>query len=702
MNTSTKPVWRTPFSYPLARNLEDRQIRYEDRDSLLQHGTKKICQVVEEGVGNTRMNEREGLTGFPWPTPVLGSGCLAIESDSAVSAQSLAEGVRRQLGTRPTPSGYQSPAEVAGDFVQHMFRDRVRPSDVARPTDGGYPAGGPDDRRAEAQDVSLRAALLILVAARLTRFYHLIKADQLQPPSRWEGESVVYDAATANAYAQNIRWSSIGPIMEELDEVIGLFQTPDEDHGPAVSALVSRVLREVRSGFRGEGHCSQLRQDHLRLMTELAWQFLTVRTDIYPGWTDTMLWLLLQEGGAATRSLFAKRRPLFRDVTTVEEAISRLLMPSTAASFERSLDADPTPRTAFYDAVAALLLAQAAAGEKREADRREGRSVGGPDQGIGFPPATAFVTSFDLELEMALWRAGEPFSVVLPVHVHQESGRAALIWLVGDVEPTRQRRAADELAALRTGVEGSWRIAMEGMGSSIGHRPIVVRLAGSPLMELPRQGVIASDLERVGMPITRAGDRWTTQLLHAVTVDEYTALQRSAAEHASHHAKPRDADVKRSSLPRSFIGNDGSGVRRYWLVLGVQVADSAVRYQLFNQLYRGVTESEPTAAARAGRPAAGRESAPPGSSMFGAPPPGAQPQPEGDGDEEEAADLIMGGLAINHRIDDDDAALLYWLEFSIVQDDCARFIADLDHYRCHIEHPHSRPKGMGCAIGDRT
>jgi hypothetical protein len=58
-------------------------------------------------------------------------------------------------------------------------------------------------------------------------------------------------------------------------------------------------------------------------------------------------------------------------------------------------------------------------------------------------------------------------------------------------------------------------------------------------------------------------------------------------------------------------------------------------------------------------------------------------------------------LAINTRIEDDDAGLLYWLEFTVVTDDCEAFAPDLGHYREHVKrlntHP-ARPTMTQCPL----
>ena len=52
----------------------------------------------------------------------------------------------------------------------------------------------------------------------------------------------------------------------------------------------------------------------------------------------------------------------------------------------------------------------------------------------------------------------------------------------------------------------------------------------------------------------------------------------------------------------------------------------------------------------------------------------------------------VDGLAVNLRIDDEDASLLYWLGFDVVETDATAFTDDLNHYARHVaEGPGNRP-----------
>lgn len=212
-------------------------------------------------------------------------------------------------------------------------------------------------------------------------------------------------------------------------------------------------------------------------------------------------------------------------------------------------------------------------------------------------------------------------------------------------------------------------------------------------MHLPDVGELSSDLTALRMPVSEG----ISSLYHAVTVDEYTALQRSNAELIATQRLGAMADVPSTSLPQDFsVGN--TQIPRFWLAFGAQLSDPAIRYQLFAEIFKAVNPAEgatqSTDAAAASdywddggqsetneRPAQGIE----------APPGGLTQSP----------DFALGGLAINHRIEDDDAGLLYWLEFTVVKDDCANFIDDLAHYQRHVEEPYRRPTAARCPLRNR-
>jgi hypothetical protein len=109
--------------------------------------------------------------------------------------------------------------------------------------------------------------------------------------------------------------------------------------------------------------------------------------------------------------------------------------------------------------------------------------------------------------------------------------------------------------------------------------PIIVRLTGSPLMHVPHAPEL---LETAN----------TSAFHHALVLDEYIAIQQTAADLAL-----------RGLLPR-LTRNSSRGPQRFWLLLGTQLEDSAVRFRLVApQIVNGLgpTESSEASAGEARR-----------------------------------------------------------------------------------------------------
>ena len=71
---------------------------------------------------------------------------------------------------------------------------------------------------------------------------------------------------------------------------------------------------------------------------------------------------------------------------------------------------------------------------------------------------------------------------------------------------------------------------------------------------------------------------------------------------------------------------------------------------------------------------------------------GAERQPAGAAADEEGENETekLLGVSVNRRIGDDEAHLLYWSGFDVVEDSAAAFTDDLRHYAQHV-----RARGMG-------
>jgi hypothetical protein len=168
----------------------------------------------------------------------------------------------------------------------------------------------------------------------------------------------------------------------------------------------------------------------------------------------------------------------------------------------------------------------------------------GTAKAVGVPLASAFVTSFDLELEMALWSQpnAEPFILAMPVNVLIGTGpsrAASTCWVGCMVTPRRLPDPAAELAALRTpqdwfvlssetnmrfGIPTSitgvtrdsfarfWMVLGVPMGDNVVRYRFASQIAAGTMFTVPRAQPVAP--EHAGLVVNRRVDAGARDLLH--------------------------------------------------------------------------------------------------------------------------------------------------------------------------------------------
>jgi hypothetical protein len=446
--------------------------------------------------------------------------------------------------------------------------------------------------------------------------------------------------------------------------------------------LVKDVLDVIRSTLTpAPGEMARLALWHLNLLTECSWYYLTQGTSVYPGWADLLLALAVKrnvfdprdldivESDGAQRVRTGLPRPAFANPTQAAEAVQQIFLPTTEVSWESAqTSAGSSERSILYATCAALLQAQAFA---RASETTQ-----------NLPPvASVFITTFDLELEMALLRSSHrsPFLVALPFNVlvgsidDRSSATSHPIWLGYVVRPD-----IDELEGLLQPTE--WVVLREDMFSEAipaerggeprpldreqrhlryGNLPIVVRLSGCPLVAAP--STCSSDarawlpfvdklaavlgepfLSALGEPTGRSDDPGL-MLEHAVVLDEYAAMQQTATELFT------PAPNSRIGLPSALAAGE-TRRPRFWLLLGVQVGDAGMRHRVAFQ----ISSPELTSSAPLQMPK-------------------------------------RAGLVVNRRMSSEDQDLLHWFGFDVVQGRCQDFIPDLERLVAHhrVERWHS-------------
>lgn len=749
------------YGYQVTRQLRN---RYSDRDKYFANYAKRapknpqLCQVMAAVVGDPRSPGRPSAydpvddpaamwKGFPWLTLVLGSGCLELPDDPNLTPMSLARGVARVLAQDPHPpddgasDGGDPLSERAGRFTAELVRDRTHPPFDALATD--------DPSRVS--NVRPVAARLTLVATQLTSLYFLAKGAVDSPVSRWDGG----EATVAAAEGVLRTGRTVEVLMRSSLEQIAVTRRLLADPGipPDVAKAIDLLLEDVVEDLTPP-ETRRLLHLHLRLVTESAWYLLTHNTSIYPGWTDLLLGLMLRENRSRTDP-FTRTRPQFWDLQTIPEMVGRLHQRATELSWEAlsaaseepgpwgpagdTAPAVPAPtRGRLYQQAANVLWAQARLLRKT--------------RHTNCPPASAFVTSFDIELEMALWLSGNrlddhywtrapaapgdgpgggrpSFYVVVPVHVFRFPGdtEAALCWFRGEVHPDPSFSPGHAFSQIVR--PGTWHLLTPNRGATqLLEGPHVVHLSGCPLFTLPdargphgsvaerEEAVetverIVSDLAAVGVNV----DAEKVHFQHAVTVDEYLAFRQSEAEQFWSASQGTDSPSR--GLHSFLFGSSKSSTDlgqnpRFWMALGVPVSDATIRHRMVSQITLRNTLSMAKPAVEAVRPSGAGAGASPagrlGSRPTGPPPPSSAAADDHAADDGDATDSSgprsgvgqsreLNGVVVNKRINDDEASILYWLGLDVVSTDVRQFIDDLRHYASHLST--TTPGGFSPTLG---
>ena len=620
----------------------------------------RFCNALEEI--HASLGKYYKRSGYPWITLVLGSGCLEAGHDiSGTRIHDVPTIVERLLADHdPLPDGTNA-AKLASAFAASLIADRLGPpSASSHGGEGGVTAAEPGDPHASAGDsfdtvTDAKTAKLLLCAALLTRLYHLASAAAPDALSRSGHDRV--NLHLGRAGSAELETDALRPVLLLLDELIA---STDQNNSPATGdAVLHQALTTIDSSLNPRGHQLSLRVADIQLLTELCWYSLTEETSVYPGWND----LLLHLSTRTSPALFDRwlPRPAFDEIDAACQFVEQRYAATTRLSWDELVDHDQSDRERFYATVAAILRQQAAL--------RSSQPQSAPLQ----PPiASAFVTSFDLELEMAMWRSGtEPFVIAVPMNLLQDIDEpatclASVCWLGCLIRPDHNLTHGEQLEKLRTPAEEDW-FLLNGETAyelAYGNYPVIVRLSGSPLMSAPRlwteNGSDWNDLCRrllkdyhIELPSEPPDlNEPELRMAHVALLDEYSAMQHAASEFLIYQPD-RSNERVRHGLPAALFGTRGSTFARFWMMMGVQVSDSSIRYRFASQM------TVPTSI---------------------------------DGESiKKAPTLTRAGLVVNWRTDDTVRDLLGWYNFDVVTDRCENFQADLQHYLRHLQGPNHRP-----------
>ena len=518
--------------------------------------------------------------------------------------------------------------------------------------------------------IDSRTAVLVLAAALFTRLYHEVSALEPQPMTR-TGEDTVF-LHSRHQRASELRAELIEPLRQLLREASS--NSPNHVQLSAAEqreqAVLKAAISGVQAGLLTDNETSGVKYAHIRLLTELAWFHLTKNTAVYPGWSDLLQELSMEQLVQQQHLLdFGRTRPAFINITAapvaVQDRYAELTINSWKNRYAAKLGrANPSSRVMFYDSVAKVLRKQASVRTAATQVKKK-------------PPVSSiFVTTFDLELEMALWAAGtEPFVIAMPVNLMKEDC-ASTCWLACVITPDDNRSMDDQLRSLRNPAPEDWFLISGETyfgGSARGMMPIVVRLNGCPLISLPKLtseghwtplALAAHALLFHASPPESLpeGKRQPMRFEHGVLLDEYAAMQQTAADFFGSSPTMESKDRVKFGLPSEIAGGMTTAFQRFWMLMGVQIGDSSVRSRFAYQMVAPKMSSD----------------TPPGRSA-----------------------PLRSGVVVNRRIDSAARDLLYWYNYDVVADRCESFREDLDHYAEHLGPP-SREfvADMNCPIDD--
>lgn len=516
---------------------------YDDWSSFTAERGSTLFDLV------TRRDEHVGFfDATPWPTFVLGSGCLSPLPGGTSGDSDLRAVIERGFESGVLPQQRRSDGDTAltYEFITALVELKLEQS--AAPTDWLV-------ERAEASDVfpwstTLRVCLL---AAMATRAYTSLVSLSTPVLGRADREVVVYDPVDTPLLTRAFR-----ELVAPMDELALALQRGVPGTGAAwdsFKSLLSTLDRKV-DGRR------ELRRQQIELLGAFAWHFLTDGTEIYPGWSDILLFHAFELDARAFGRIPVPQRARTRPAVLGHGTwMYRRLRKVT----ERSIRT-PEP---LYDSVAAVLVQQAELLRSWHPAQNGGREdLPRPD----VPLASAFVSSFDIELELALSARAKRFAIVIPVVEKSPRGgpspdTASVQWLYR-VFTVADGESRESILSRLLDVATEWSSMSGsplGMPPEIARLPIVVHLSGAPLFSIPRA-------------VGGGGE-----LSHALLLDETLAIIQFGAEV---QLQGQGTDRLPGRLvtgpedPRSPQRRSGHAGPRFWTFVGNPHSDPAVRLRL--------------------------------------------------------------------------------------------------------------------------
>lgn len=577
----------------------------------------KVCHAIAHIRHRGGGNEPNAQ---PWLTAVLGSGCLeTVLENGPTEFDGVPELIGEAVSGKVRVGVFDSDV-IAQEFARKLVEDRLGRPLAARPQSVTMPP---------VLHPSILAAELTYLAALMTSLFHWMTWIRPSPSLRRGGEAASVVAVTKSAEDAE----TVGLLQETRQQIATCLviarAIPADDEYEFLLARIESIESELK-----QGRVSKRSAD---TVADLAWWEISKGSLMYPGWSDVLLHL----GVLSKTQVWGSDgtvRPSFTDLKDARAAIIKRYDSVTKASWNR---VEPDTRSEFYAAIATVLNQQSTFVRDR----------------VGANPVpSAYVTTFDLELEMALLRdeGTTGFVIVCPFYAELTVGaesahRATLLWMgcrvggqaldeprIDDAEQLIRNRSEWFLCTRETFAENP----------ALRRLPHVVRLAGCPLIDLPklRVGDDWTGLARQIIVRRLQKDPNTTaaghlRLAHALLLDDYASLWHTAADFTDAGSKGRLL-----GLPDELRGSVQGPSPRFWFVAGVQVDDHAVRTRVAAQILYSAIRHDVDGATSV-------------------------------------------GMVVGRRLDDVQTDLLRRYNFDVINGDCHEHTQDLRHYAEHLRRP---------------
>lgn len=616
------------------------QIRseFEDLNRYISEGkgTRVRRAAFCNALGRVGPPQTGGSRPFPWLTLVLGSETLApsLRYPPEKVADRVAEQFRQLAAQNPRDELTEYDTRSVRMFILSLFNSRVGTEVIAD-----------EDPAADADMLNYpsRQLRLFHAAATLNATYFFTKAVNAAPVNRWEDEPARLQVPGGSAIDRDgylkRRWDQASKVITSFKKAMrgdgrAEDQAEDQTESLALQALCDRILQRLGD--------DEIGSDNLLALTEAAWYFLTLElvtkqpgagtpgNSGYLTWTDLLIPVGLQQQGRTARS-----RPSLTSPVRAKGVLRDELLGASRERARLYTSTDPAQlkadaRFEAYQVYADILWAEAVVhhlatippetspvvdqlgGSERTSELTSSQDA----TSTRTPPATAFVTTFDVELELAMrtYHPDTPIIVVLPMTLLHETGdsrptRSSSLWMGYLIEPgpvpdsdgllrSITEPEADKWFLLTS--EDEWQTTNQHVNRLLGEAAIIVRLTGSPLVRFPfvrpdtpaetreityrLAAMINLHLKELGkadaeskVELPAQADEFDGEsaeaLIPATVLEEHHALQLSF---------PGLRQPSQGLPPDFAVAPDGYW--RFWAILGVQASNEAIRYRLIAQL----------------------------------------------------------------------------------------------------------------------